>query len=216
MKTAGLIGGMGAQVTAHFYTKLLEKQNCIKEQDYLDIILYSKTSVPDRTAYILDNKNPDPRPALISAAVALEKAGADFIVITCITAHYFYNEISEAVNIPIINALDVVKEYVLAKGFSDVWLLATSGTIKSGLMLLPKTEIHTLPEDKQAELMDIIYTVKTAPNLTEPRLRLKNLIAQLSFPVILGCTELSLIAEEGHIDVLDLLVQKTLQIGKHA
>jgi len=242
MKTAGLIGGMGAQVTAYFYTKLIQQQVRQKEQNYLDIIIYSKTSVPDRTAYILDNTKPNPCPALVAAAVSLEKAGADFIVISCITAHYFYNEISAAVNIPVVNALDVVKEYVESKGLSDVWLLATSGTIKSQLLVVPKeTKIHTLPEDKQAELMDIIYTVKTATDLTEPRLRLKKLISSVRhcglnpqsnriyncdgiagqarndvashYPVILGCTELSLIAEPGHIDVLELLVQKTLQLG---
>jgi len=211
MKTAGLIGGMGAQVTAHFYTKLLSEQVRQKEQNYLDIIIYSKTSTPDRTAYILDNTKPNPCPVLVDAAVSLEKAGADFIVMTCITAHYFYKEISNSVNIPVINALDMLQCYV--KDLPAVFLLATTGTIKSNLIVLPGTKIHILPGDKQAELMDIIYTVKTAADLTESRLRFKNLIQVLDHPVILGCTELSLVAEEGHIDMLDLLVEKTLQMG---
>jgi aspartate racemase len=61
--------------------------------------------IPDRTAAIL-GKGEDPLPALQETAQNLEKAGADFIVIPCNTAHYFLSSIQESVNIPVLNMIE--------------------------------------------------------------------------------------------------------------
>jgi len=72
----------------------------VEWQDHLRIIIDNNPKIPDRTAAIL-GKGEDPLPALQKTAKNLEKAGADFIIIPCNTAHYFLSSIQESVKIPI-------------------------------------------------------------------------------------------------------------------
>jgi len=217
MATLGVIGGMGAKATAAFYTTLVEMQGNRTEQDYMDVIIYSKTSIPDRTAYILDNSKPNPAPALIEAAKALEKAGADFIAVACVTAHYFYEEIRTAVSIPVINVLTELADFLVQKGIKTIGLLATTGTIQSRLfhnVLEPLgIEIRTLPTEGQTKLMEIIYDVKKGKPLET--FEFDSLASLLKTDaIVLGCTELSLLKQAHDIDVLDVLAMASLKLGE--
>ena len=82
------------------------------DQEHLDINIISKPSIPDRTDYILGRSAKSPLPYLIEIGKVLEELGSDYIAMPCITAHYFYNELTDSLNIPIINIISETAKYL--------------------------------------------------------------------------------------------------------
>ena len=111
-RTVGVMGGMGPEATAAFYGSFVQRTPALVDQAHHPVIIFSDPRVPDRTEFIL-GQGPSPEPALLSLARKLEAAGADLIAIPCNTAHLFWKEISESVEIPVLNILE---ETVLETG----------------------------------------------------------------------------------------------------
>ena len=156
----------------------------------------SDGSVPDRTAAIL-NGGESPVPKLCTIAKRLEYMGADIIAISCNTSHYFYKEICEAVNVPVMNMIDESARFAARNGAKEVLLLATDGTVQTGLYEkhLSNYGVKTLylPENGQREVMKLIYDCVKAGHYEFDvdgfRKTLRDAGAE-NCPVILGCTEL--------------------------
>jgi len=215
----GIIGGMGTQATACFYEKLHALQKVTVEQDYINILLYSKPSVPDRTAFITGQSTESPLDSLISAARILESAGASCIAIPCVTSHYFYSDLSSSVCIPVINLLEETALAASERNVRKVCLLATNGTIKGKVFDSAfkkyNIEICTVTDDAQSCLMELIYNIKcgvpSANDLPEPvKEQAYNAGAEA---LVLGCTELC-IALDGSskvINTLDVLAEAALK-----
>jgi len=214
----GVMGGMGTQATACFYDKLHELQPVEKEQDYLDVLICSMPSIPDRTAFITGQSTESPLPHLLRAAKILEEAGATCIALPCATSHYFYDELSKEINIPILNLLEETAIYINNRNIKNVCLLATDGTIKGKAFhrALEKFNIETtIPQpDIQSDLMEIIYDIKKGTHVPPDLLNMiaENILKQESQAVILGCTELCIIADKNPemINILDVLAQASL------
>jgi aspartate racemase len=220
MATIGILGGMGAMATAVFYTTLTNKQKVKTEQEYLDAIIYSKTSIPDRSAFILSRDEISPANCLTAAAKTLEQAGVNFIAMPCVTAHYFYEEIASAVKIPVLNLPEEIALYVKTRKHKKVGLLATDGTIVSRIIhnvLEPAgIEVLTPEAGQQNKLMDLIYEIKKNNNRAVNKLTLfkDELFSQGAETIILGCTELSLTKRKNDtkcIDVLEILADAALR-----
>ena len=104
-KTVGVLGGLGPMATVYFFNMVVKLTDAKADQEHVDMIISNRATTPDRTAFILDNSLTNPSIALANDAINLEKSGADFLVMTCNTAHYFYDEISKGINIPFINII---------------------------------------------------------------------------------------------------------------
>ena len=204
-RTAGILGGMGGLATITFYKELLQAQQVKTEQEYLDAIIYSKTSIPDRTRFILDATQPDPTPALVDGAVKLAQAGVDFIAIPCVTAHYFYPQIAQAVEIPVVNLLEEIAQHV--QGYKSVGLLATTGTLESRILHQVLDGVQVVTPVNQGAIMDYIYAIKKGEHPPQPRL-------EWDIPTLLGCSELSTAHWPGEvIDPMELLAQACLRFA---
>jgi aspartate racemase len=192
---------MGTQATACLYGIIHDLQCVTVEQEYIDILLYSRPSIPDRTAYITGQSAESPLAALVSAAKTLENAGVDCIIIPCATSHFFYDELVKAVGIPILNLLDETAQYVKALGAKSVCLLATDGTVKSRLFhkAFEKLgiEVITPTDGVQADLMEMIYDIKRGDEVSPDALcdiASKACDGEVD-AVVLGCTELCVVSE---------------------
>ena len=213
---------MGTQATACFYEMLHSLQNVGTEQGYLDILLYSKPSIPDRTAYITGQSSDSPLVPLIQAAQTLESGGASCIAIPCATSHFFYDDISQAVNVPIINMLDETVRCAAEQGARKICLLATDGTLKSGIFhkAFEKHGIAVIapPEDAQANLMDMIYDIKLG--IAAESEKLDSIVYELLRngvdAVVLGCTELCITTKRtsNAINTLEVLANASLSFCK--
>jgi len=220
MSTLGVIGGMGVKATGRFYEMLTDMQAVKQEQEYLDVLLYSKPSIPDRTAFIVGQSAVSPLSSLLHAAEVLEKAGVCCIAMPCVTAHYFYEALTQAAGVPILNMLEETALYASARGYSKVGLLATDGTIRGRLFhkAFAAHGIETIVPDAggQAAIMQLIYAIKRGKieniDLDDTASGLHDKGAQA---VVLGCTELSLpnkIKSERCINALEILARAALNV----
>ncbi|GCE28525.1 aspartate racemase [Dictyobacter alpinus] len=206
-KTIGILGGMGPAATADFYQRIITSTAACCDQEHLHVLIDSYSHTPDRTAFLLGNGE-DPTPALLSMARRLEHAGADLLVIACNTAHAFMEELVLAVSIPIINWIDEATSGVTKASphLQRVGLLATTGTIKSNLyqhsFLAHNVQVIIPDLTSQEQLMTIIYgesglkaghsngrCVMAMDSLIQSFVRDNDIQA-----ILLGCTELSLLA----------------------
>ena len=199
-KTLGILGGLGPAASAYFYETITRHTDAMRDQDHLDIVLFSKASIPDRTEFILGNSPQSPLPAMIDGVHSLVRAGADIIAIPCNTAHYFYDEIGKSSPGPVLNIITETVRLAKAAGACKLGILATSGTVAAGAYqhaCLQEELDFVLPcERSQAMLMDIIYkSIKTAqaPDLDAFMHIAGELYENGADAIILGCTELSLI-----------------------
>ena len=131
--TLGVIGGLGPIATAHFMELIIRMTEADTDQEHLDMILYNRPSIPDRTSYILDSTKPNPLPEMIRVGNALARQGAKLIAIPCMTAHYFHRELTRYIETPIVHAIHEVAAHLKKHGITRVGIMATDGSIRSGL-----------------------------------------------------------------------------------
>lgn len=232
MKTIGIIGGLGPMATVYFLECITRMTAVEKDQEHPRVFLESIPDIPDRTDYILGKSTDNPLPPMIEAGKSLEKMGADFITMPCVTAHYFYDALSRELQIPMIPLTRVLAEDIRNKGIEKVGIMATSGTIESKAIEreLEKAGIQSVIPNAalQESLMNIIYgqIKKDAPIQWDDVERITHALKeQGAEKIILGCTELPLLKKSvwqakkdalSHtlfgecIDVLEVLAQKAV------
>ena len=129
----GVLGGMGPAATVDFLAKLVRLTPAERDQDHVPLVLVSDPHIPDRVAPIMEGRGPSPLPALRAGIRKLEQAGAACIAIPCHTAHFWYDEMLEASNVPILHIADAVLADLARRGGPDgpVGLLATAATLKA-------------------------------------------------------------------------------------
>jgi aspartate racemase len=209
-KIIGILGGMGPEATIDLFYKIIKFTPAEKDQDHLRIIIDNNPKIPDRTAAIL-GKGEDPLPALQETARNLEKAGADFIIIPCNTAHYYISQIQESVNIPILNMIEETAKETqqIIYQIKKVGLLASIGTYKTEIyhQQFKKFNIEVIyPEEKdKEEVMKAIYAVKAGDLSNEVKGNIlkiaQKLIDKGAEVIITGCTEIPLILKERDVSV---------------
>ena len=215
----GVIGGMGTQATSRFYEKLHSMQTVITEQEYLDVLLYSKPTIPDRTAYILGESPTSPLEPLISVARTLENAGVTCIALPCVTSHYFYEDLLKTVKVPILHIPNETARTILKQGFKKVCLFATDGTIKGKVFhtAFEQNEIDLLlpSSQTQSDLMEIIYSIKKGEVVLPEKLEtlIAGALSNGADAVVLGCTEFCVIAKEspGLVNTLEVLAGAAIE-----
>lgn len=222
MKTAGIIGGLGPMATVHYLERITTMTDARRDQDHLKICMLSVPQTPDRTQFISGKSDENPLLSLIRAGNTLAVAGADFITIPCVTAHYFYQSLSEALPVPVISLCAETAHALAEKNIKKVGILATDGTRRSRVLEqeLGKTDISVIyPDpDMQQTVMDIIYKQIKSGETAHRESFIKttrSLIENGAQKIILGCTELCLLKKEFqlsplYVDVLEVLAQKTV------
>ncbi|HYF50384.1 MAG TPA: amino acid racemase [Planctomycetota bacterium] len=159
----GIIGGMGPLASAEFMATLYEFNLSGVEQEAPRCVLYSDPTVPDRTQAIANGNDTEVTHFLSRAAASLCEAGAERLIVTCMTAHHFVERLPEDVRARTISLVDVLMDAISASQ-SKLLLLATTGTRRSGLLAAhPRwSEVReriVLPtaQDQNA-IHDLIYT----------------------------------------------------------
>jgi aspartate racemase len=206
-KTVGIIGGMGPIATYDLFKKIIEKTDAKTDQEHIHICIDCNTNIPDRTQAILE-EGENPVPEIVKSGVRLQAIGADVLVMPCNTAHYFYDKITPFLDIPLLNMLKETAAEIKRRQIRKVGLLATDGTIKSGVYHKALTDEGidvVIPSPiKQVSIMDVIYHGVKAANrnidLGEFYGALDELYDKGAEVLILGCTELPIAFEVFHID----------------
>jgi len=211
VKTIGLIGGMSWESTVSYYQiinravgerlgGLHSAKILLHSVDFAEI---ERLQHPDRWA--------EAGSLLAEAAMALEGAGADFLVICTNTMHRVAPDIEARVRVPLLHIADPTAEAIKAAGISTVGLLGTRFTMEQDFYrgrLERKfgLTVH-VPEPASRELIhQVIYQELCRGVISEPsRASLQRVVAGLAGmgaeAVILGCTEIGLLLRDEDVSI---------------
>ena len=212
-KTIGILGGMGPEATLDCFAKIIKNTPAKKDQDHLRVVIDSNPKVPDRPAAI-SGRGESPVPAMVQGCRCLQLAGADFIIIPCVTAHFFLEEVRQQVALPILSILDVVGETIGREHpqIKTVGLLAITATIDGGFFQrrLAAENIKTLvpDENQQSKVMAAVADLKKSrPARSRTRITAEliaaasSLISNGARGIVAGCTEVPLALKPEHLSV---------------
>jgi len=211
MKTIGLIGGMSWESSAHYYRLLneavkarlggLHSARCILASvDFGEIEPLQRAGRWDDAGAILNR-----------AALGLERAGADLLLICANTMHKVADQAMRGVRIPLLHVVDVTGERVRAAGVRRVALLGTRYVMEEGFYRERLAARHGLevmvpgPADRQ-EVNRVIFEELVLGRI-EPRSKaryveiMNALAAAGAQAVIAGCTEITMLVQQPDIAV---------------
>jgi aspartate racemase len=220
MKTCGLIGGMSWESSAEYYKIINEEINkklgalhsgkiILYSVDFEEIVLQQKTGDWQGSAEILSN-----------AAVSLEKAGADFIMITTNTMHKVAGGVAEAVNIPLIDIRAVTAEEIKKQKLNKVLLLGTKFTMEDVFYAdyLKNAGINvTVPNENDRNLIHKIIFDELCMGVTkkESKKEFLDIIKKSNTDgVILGCTEIGMLINQKDLKDVKVLDTTVLHAKK--
>lgn len=207
-KAIGILGGMGPLATCDLMEKIIRHTEADRDQEYIHIYVDCNTSIPDRTAAIL-HQGKNPLPEMVKSAVRLQTMGADVLAMPCNTAHYFWEQIQQFVDIPLLDMPRETARYLHDQGISRAAVLATDGTVQCGIYDRALREAGISPVypnvQEQKLVMSLIYDcVKAGRPCPVPEQayamgqRLQKEGAQL---LVLACTELPIAFSQLEIPV---------------
>lgn len=210
MKTIGLIGGMSWESTVTYYQVINET---IKRElgglHSAKIILYS-VDFDEIEKYQSSGNWEKSAAVLADAAVRLENAGVDYIVICTNTMHKIVPEISKKISIPIIHIADATADKLKEHNIKTVGLLGTKYTMtqdfyKSKLIEAGLNVIT--PNDEDVETINsVIYEELCLGKIrSESKVKYLDIIRKMENAgvqgVILGCTEIGLLIQQNDTEL---------------
>lgn len=197
----GILGGMGPQATQVFYQFVLDRTDAARDQDHLPTLILSDTKMPDRTAAILGGDTEALYRRLSGDARLLEQCGCTAVAIPCNTSHYFADRLQGELSIPIIHMIRETAAALAAQGRKRPGILATDGTIQTGLYQkeCAALGLEAVAPDAETQrlVMSIIYD-----EIKQGERGSREKFAQIDRAIraagcdcaILACTELSVFA----------------------
>jgi aspartate racemase len=202
VKTIGLLGGMSWQSTAEYYRLIneltaerlggLHSAQCVLYSvDFTDIQQLQVTGAWDDAGVLL-----------AAAARRVEAAGADLLLICTNTMHKLVDQISAAIEIPLLHLGDITAQAVVAAGVQTVGLLGTAFTMEQEFyrdrLASHGLDVLVPDSDDRALVSRVIFDELCVGVVREEsRVAYQGVIQRLAdrgaTGVILGCTEIELL-----------------------
>lgn len=206
MKTIGLLGGMSWESTVGYYRIINEGvKKVLGGFHSAKIVLYSVDFDPIEKL-LGEGDWQGVAGKLSEAALKVQAAGADFLLICTNTMHQVAPEIQDKIDIPLLHIADATAEALIRSGIKKVGLLGTSFTMEQdfykgrlkrdfGLdVLVPEKEdrgfIH------KTIFQELCLGIAKSES-REEYLRIIGSLAELGAEaVILGCTEIGMLVNQ--------------------
>ncbi len=211
VKTIGLLGGMSWESTLSYYKSINEGvKQTLGGLNSAKISMYS-VNFAEIEKLQHEGKWDETAAILSDAAVSVEKAGADFLLICTNTMHKVAPQIEANISIPILHIADATAHKLLESGVRKVGLLGTNFTMEQDFYkgrLSDKFGIDVVvPEQAdRSNVHEIIYQELCRGEIKDESRKvyldiIEKLHQQGAQAVILGCTEIALLVKQSHTDV---------------
>ena len=203
MKTIGLIGGMSWESSAQYYRLINEGM-----RDRLGGVHSARSLMISVDFGEIERlQHAGDWPALtvqmIEAAQALERGGADFLLLCTNTMHRMAGDIAESASIPLLHIADPTAEAITSAGHRCVGLLGTAFTMEQDFYkgrLSERFGLEVLTPDAadRAIVHEVIYRelvvgeVRPASRAAYAEI-MARMVARGAEAIILGCTEIMLL-----------------------
>lgn len=210
MKLIGVIGGMSWESTAEYLRLLNEGTRTRLGGLHSARLRVATVDFAPIERMQTDGDWAAAAEVLAQEARSLEAAGAAFVLIATNTMHKVYDEVADAVTIPVPHLGDVTAEAIDAAGLKRVGLLATKYTMEQSFYRdrLAAHGIQTLVPDEanrrtvQGIIYDELCVGRVEPSSRDQLLDIaRSLVAAGAEGIVLGCTELELSITQEHLDV---------------
>jgi aspartate racemase len=205
MKTIGLIGGMSWESSIEYYRLINEgvrqrlgglhsAKSVMVSVDFAEIEALQHAGEWEKATGMM-----------IAAAQAVERGGADFVVICTNTMHKMAYQVQEQIDIPLLHIADATAERILSQGLHSIGLLGTKFTMEEDFYkgrLADKYGLEVLiPAPQERETVHCVIYDELCLGQIEPSSKaqyvtiMENLVRQGAEGIILGCTEIGLLVE---------------------
>jgi len=225
MKTIGLLGGMSWESSLLYYkiinqqtNKLLGGQNNAKS-----IMVTVNFEEIERLQH--QNRWDEAGKILTEGCLALQRAGADFIVICTNTMHKLLPQIKQYVKIPFLHIAKATADEIKSNNIKNILLLGTKFTMKEDFykqILIDEGINVVTPNEKDMDTIHkIIYGELCLGKISQQskQIYIDIIKKQENIEgVILGCTEIGLLISQDDLDikVFDTTYIHALQAVKYA
>ena len=149
--------------------------------------------------------------ALITeAALKLQEAGADCILLGANTMHQFAEDLQQALRVPLLHIGEATGTRISQSGLKKVGLLGTKYTMELDFYKekLAEQSIETIiPEENDREFIHHCIMNELVRNQFLPASKdyflnvIQNLKQQGAEGIVLGCTEIPLLIQQNHCDL---------------
>lgn len=210
MKTIGILGGMSAASTQIYYRELCEltrhrlgglhsPELLIRSLDFADIEALQMCGDWDAAGALLN-----------AEAKALERGGAELLILATNTMHKLTDLMMADVKIPFIHLADATAQAIVADCLKSPGLVATAFTMEQSFYtdrLVAAGLSPVLPDaEDRAEVHRIIYE-ELCKNITAPESEATcvaiagRLVEAGADSLILGCTEVGMLLNQDNVSV---------------
>ena len=205
MRTIGLIGGMSWESSIEYYRLINEgvrqrlgglhsAKSVMVSVDFAEIEALQHAGEWEKATGMM-----------IAAAQAVERGGADFVVICTNTMHKMADQVQEQIGIPLLHIADATAERILSQGLHSIGLLGTKFTMEEDFYkgrLVDNYGLQVLiPTPQERETVHCVIYDELCLGQIEPSSKaqyvtiMENLVRQGAEGIILGCTEIGLLVE---------------------
>jgi len=222
VKRIGILGGMSPESTTLYYEHITRTYTAQHgDYGYPEVLIYSVNF----QKFVDWQRNGQWHEAAREMAGALERlrlAGADFGLIATNTMHFVFDQVQQAVHMPLLSIVDATAEAILEAGLHSVGLLGSTFTMRERFFLdvLERSGIAALvPEpDEQLRVHEVIFQELCRGEIRPDSRRLfleiiEGLRSRGAEGIVLGCTEIPLLLQPQHCD-LPLFNTALLHAGK--
>ncbi len=208
MKTIGILGGMSAASTQIYYREL-----CNQTRDRLGGLHSPELLIRSIDFAVIEEHQVKGEwkaagEILNREAKALERGGADLIVLATNTMHKLAERMMDGVGISMLHIADATAEAIVAAGLTSPGLMATAFTMEQSFYtdrLVTAGLTPLIPNDAdRAETHRIIYS-ELCKNITTKESETiyikiaESLIESGADCLILGCTEVGMLLNQSNV-----------------
>ncbi|MBW2442704.1 MAG: aspartate/glutamate racemase family protein [Deltaproteobacteria bacterium] len=215
MKTIGMIGGMSWESSIEYYRII--NQTVRARLGGLHSAKSIMVSVEFAEIEALQHQNQWDELAtiMIDAARSLERGGADFVIICTNTMHKLYDDVQNAIDIPMLNIADATAARIKADGIDRVALLGTRFTMEEDFYkgrLKDRFGLDVIiPAKDEMEIVHGVIYDELCAGMIKPDSKqkyaaiIRRLISTGARGIILGCTEIGLLVkpEDSSVPLFD-------------
>lgn len=211
-KLIGILAGMGPRSTAPFIDLIIDEcqiqYGAKYDEEFPEMMIYS---LP--TPFYIDRpiNHEFMKKTIIQGLQKLESTGASFIAMPCNSAHIYFKELQESINVPLLN---IVKETIkrLPSVSQKVTLFGTSSTFESEIYqkgIIDGGHRFAFKDEWQLKLNNLIQNIKTnkesAQNIDLWNELIKDAEKESIESIIIACTDLNAVLKKMHpsINIVD-------------
>lgn len=223
-KRIGIFGGISAASTSSYYDRIIESYYARHhDYDYPEIVIFSLNfqrftdleDSGDRAGYVAE---------IMIGITALERAGADFILMAANSPHAVFDEIDTQTTVPMLSIVEVTADAAAGSELKKLLLLGITFTMQSTFYrdACSRRGIDVIvPREGEQDRINATIFDELARGIIkdESRNKLLGIIDGYDVDrVILGCTELPRLLDQRHtsvtlLDTMELPVQAAMDLA---